>query len=209
MRALVIEPEAGNDPALVGERLRQQGFELTHVVLSDEHGDARDVALPEPGAYDVVVAMGSIRSVYESERRPWIAHELDFLRRAHAAGVPVLGICFGAQALATAHGGRVVRAERAQVGSSLGVQFHPEVTRDHLAGWIGNGGATELARLGIDPDQLLADTEAIQPDVTERTNRLVDWFLADVAGLGGRQAVADQVDEVVVIEGAAGRLVDS
>ena len=256
VRALVIEPEAGNDPASVGERLRQQGFELTHLVLSDEHGDARDVALPEPGAYDVVVAMGSIRSVYESERRPWIAHELDFLRRAHAAGVPVLGICFGAQALATAHGGGVVRAERPQVGwypldtdvgsglpngpwmqwhydrieppagatvhaaddlcvqafqvgPSLGVQFHPEVTRDHLAGWIGNGGATELARLGIDPDELLAATEAIQPDVTVRTNRLVDWFLADVAGLGGRQAAADQVDEVVVVEGAAGRLVDS
>ena len=215
VRALVIEPEAGNDPALVGERLREQGFELTHVVLSDEHGDARDVALPAPGAYDVVVAMGSIRSVYESERRPWIAHEIEFLQRAHAAGVPVLGICFGAQALATAHGGRVVRAVHPQVG------WYPLAT--DVGSGLPNGpwmqwhydrieppaGATELARLGIDPDQLLAATEANQPDVTVRTNRLVDWFLADVARLGGRQAVAVQVDEVVVVEGAAGRLIDS
>jgi hypothetical protein len=98
------------------------------------------------------------------------------------------------------------------VGRSLGVQFHPEVTREHLAGWIGNGGATELAGLGIEPDVLLADTDAIEPDVTVRTNRLVDWFLAEIAGiavLGGGQAVADQVDEVVVVEGAASRLVDS
>ena len=54
MRAFVIEPEAGNDPALVGERLRQHGFELTDVVLSDEQGDALDITLPEPSAYDVV-----------------------------------------------------------------------------------------------------------------------------------------------------------
>jgi GMP synthase-like glutamine amidotransferase len=259
VRALVIEPEAGNGPALVGERLRQHGFELTAVVLSNEHGDAVDVDLGEPTDYDVVVAMGSIRSVYESSERPWITVELDFLRRAHAAAVPVLGICFGAQALATAHGGHVVRSERPQVGwypldadgasglpngpwmqwhydrieppvaatvlaaddvcvqafqvgHGLGVQFHPEVTRQHLAGWIGNGGASELARLGIDPAVLLADTEAIEPDVTARTNHLVDWFLAEIAGiavLGGGEAVADQLDEVVVVEGAAGRLVDS
>jgi GMP synthase-like glutamine amidotransferase len=228
VRALVIEPEAGNGPALVGERLRQLRFELTTVVLSDEHGDTLDVDLGQPADYDVVIAMGSIRSVYEAPTRPWIMDELDFLGLAHTAGVPVLGICFGAQALASAHGGHVVRADRPQVGwypleggaslpegpwmqwhydrieppvaatvlaaddlcvqafrigRSLGVQFHPEVTRDHLAGWIDNGGAAELARLGIDPDELLADTEAIQPDVTTRTNRLVDWFLADVAGV--------------------------
>ena len=68
-----------------------------------------------------------------------------------------------------------------RIGRSLGLQFHPEVTRDHLAGWIDNGGAAELARLGIDPDVLLADTHAIEADVTARTNRLVDWFLADFA----------------------------
>jgi GMP synthase-like glutamine amidotransferase len=257
VRALVVEPEAGNAPALVGHRLRQRGFELFAVVLSDEDGHALDAELGAPADYDLVVAMGSIRSVYESDRRAWIARELEFLEEANAGGVPVLGICFGAQALATAHGGRVVRAERPQVGwypldadagsglpggpwmqwhydrieppaaasvlaadevcvqafrigRNLGVQFHPEVTHAHLAGWIGNGGAAELARLGIDSARLLAETETIEPDVTARTNRLVDWFLADVAGLDvlGGETIADQVDEVVVVEGAAGRIVD-
>jgi hypothetical protein len=169
-----------------------------------------------------------------------------------------LGICFGAQAIAAAHGGRVVRAERPQVGwhaldggasglpsgpwmqwhydrieppahatvlaadescvqaytvgCALGVQFHPEVTRDHLAGWIEGGGASELRQLGIDCEQLLAEAAAIEADVTARTNRLVDWFLSDVAGsVLGRsdETVADEVDEVVVVEGAANRLVDS
>ena len=64
--------------------------------------------------------------------------------------------------------------------------------------------------LAIDSAQLLAETATIEPDVTARTNRLVDWFLADVAGLDvlGGETIADQVDEVVVVEGAAGRVVD-
>jgi GMP synthase-like glutamine amidotransferase len=259
VRALIVQPESGNDPALVGARLRDRGLELIDVVLSDADGAALGAELGDPAAFDLIVAMGSIRSVYEAATRPWIADAVDFLGRARAAAVPVLGICFGAQALATAHGGSVTRAERAQVGwyplavddgcdlpggpwmqwhydrieppadavvlaaddlcvqafrlgRSLGVQFHPEVTRDHVAGWIGNGGAAELARLGIDPDALLADTAAIEADVTARTNRLVDWFLADVAELaelGGDETLADQVDEVVVVEGAARGFVDT
>ena len=253
MRALVIQPEAGNGSALVGERLRHHGFELVDVVLSDEQGDAVEAELGQPTDYDVVVAMGSIRSVYEADSRTWIADELDFLRRADADGVPVLGICFGAQALATAHGGRVVRAERPQVGwhpldtgdsgipagpwmqwhydrieppaaarllaaddlcvqaftvgRALGVQFHPEVTRDHLAGWIEGGGSSELERLGIDPHRLLAETTAIQDEVTARTNQLVDWFLGGLCRDG--EAVADEVYEIVVVEGATSRVVDA
>lgn len=229
MQALVIQPEAGNGSALVGDRLRTHGYELVDVVMSDAAGKALGVDLGDPAEYELVVAMGSVRSVYEADRRSWIADELDFIQRATAAGVPVIGICFGAQALATAHGGRVAPAERAQIGwhaldsqtsglpggpwmqwhydrieppdhasvlaadelcvqvfaigRSLGVQFHPEVTRDHVAGWIDGGGAAELERLGIEPDRLLATTAAIQPDVTARTNQLVDWFLTEIAGV--------------------------
>jgi GMP synthase-like glutamine amidotransferase len=48
--------------------------------------------------------------------RGWIAEELAWLRRADQAGVPVLGVCFGAQALCATRGGEVVPAPRKEVG---------------------------------------------------------------------------------------------
>lgn len=55
---------------------------------------------------DAVVVLGSDRSVNDDE--PWIVDELAWLRDA-VQTAPVLGICFGAQALARALGGSVAR----------------------------------------------------------------------------------------------------
>src|SRR3954447_15540481 len=63
--------------------------------------------LPEdPAAYAGVVSLGSDESTRD-EAIPWVAAEHDFLRRAVAADVPVLGLCFGGQALALALDGAV------------------------------------------------------------------------------------------------------
>ena len=43
---------------------------------------------------------------------PWMDEAEDFVRRAVNHGVPTLGICFGHQLLASAFGGRLVRAEQ-------------------------------------------------------------------------------------------------
>jgi GMP synthase (glutamine-hydrolysing) len=72
-------------------------------------------AWPGPPAADAVIALGSDRSVHASSD-PWIASELRFLRAAHDAGVPVLGICFGGQALAAALGGTVSAAPQVEIG---------------------------------------------------------------------------------------------
>jgi GMP synthase-like glutamine amidotransferase len=70
---------------------------------------------PDPRGADAVVALGSGRSVHASAD-PWIAAELRFLRDAHEASVPVLGICFGGQALAAALGGTVRAAPQVEIG---------------------------------------------------------------------------------------------
>ena len=64
--------------------------------------------LPDPAAYSFVVALGSYASLAEPWTA-WVAREVEWLGRAVIAGVPILGICFGAQALAVALGGEVAR----------------------------------------------------------------------------------------------------
>ena len=72
-------------------------------------------AWPDPSGLSAVVALGSDRSVHAS-KDPWIADQVAFLRATHDAGVPVVGICFGGQALAAALGATVSRAPETEIG---------------------------------------------------------------------------------------------
>jgi GMP synthase-like glutamine amidotransferase len=72
-------------------------------------------AWPDPRGLTAVVALGSDRSVHAS-RDLWIADQVAFLRATHEAGVPVVGICFGGQALAAALGATVSRAPETEIG---------------------------------------------------------------------------------------------
>jgi GMP synthase-like glutamine amidotransferase len=69
------------------------------------------------------------------------------------------------------------------IGRSLGVQFHPEVTNEIVAEWVALGGE-DLARHGVDPDRLLAETRAVADENRSRAWRLFDTFLDRVARLG-------------------------
>jgi GMP synthase-like glutamine amidotransferase len=118
VQALVINPD-GNCPAgMVGERLQHHGVELDELVVVDDPGRPRsDKAFPDPRSYDLVLAMGSPWSVYDTDTiGTWIGRQVDTLRTAHESEVPILGICFGAQALAAALGGSVERAPQAEFG---------------------------------------------------------------------------------------------
>lgn len=117
-RALVLAHEPQGTSALVGERLQQRGFDVhEHVVTEnlDRPNDA--VPFPDLAEYEVLVPMGSIRSLTDTgEIDKWIFEELDMVREAHARGMPMLGICFGGQLLAAALGGGVEQAPVPEIG---------------------------------------------------------------------------------------------
>ncbi len=209
----------GDGPGLLGGAFEEAGFSL------QLHDGGKAGALPDPLRADAVVLLGSTWSVYDrSAVGSWIDAELDWLRELHRTGTPVLGVCFGAQALAAAHGGGVERASRKELGwveleettvpsvergpwfewhgdrcvlppgsrlmarnevaaqafslgRHMGVQFHPEVDRAQLASWIDQGGRRELVAGGIDPEQLLEETERQEELATGRAGRLVQGFL--------------------------------
>ncbi len=78
----------------------------------------RDEPLPSPAECDGVFIGGSPLAAYEWERHPFLCEEAAFVRRAADVGVPLLGICFGAQLLAQILGGRAFRAPRAELGAA-------------------------------------------------------------------------------------------
>lgn len=110
VRVLVLKPQELSRTGLVGEALRGRGAEIVEHVLAD------DGPPPPLDAFDAVVVTGAPWSVYGDEVRGWVGDLLDTLREAVDRDVPVLGICFGAQAFAEANGGWVARARDTEVG---------------------------------------------------------------------------------------------
>lgn len=155
MKVLVVAHDHLSPAGPVGERFAQRGYEVVeHLVVAAEHFDRPAVTtqFPDFTAFDAVVPMGAPWSAYDHDTvGTWVLPELEQLRRADEAGVPVLGICFGGQLLALAHGGTVTRSEKPEIGWYDVHSSAPEIVPDgdwfqwHYDTWALPPGAREIA----------------------------------------------------------------
>ena len=112
------------DPGLVGHALRRRGYQCEEWIRERHHTWPHRAAGQSAGeegrngldGIDVIVSLGSGWSTYWEEVADAVRAEQHLLRDACTASIPVLGICFGAQQLATALGGTVSRAPQAEIG---------------------------------------------------------------------------------------------
>jgi GMP synthase (glutamine-hydrolysing) len=72
--------------------------------------------LPDHAEVAGALVMGGPMNVDEVERYPALAAEREWLAEAVRRGMPVLGICLGAQLLARALGARVTPGDRPEIG---------------------------------------------------------------------------------------------
>ena len=119
MRVVVIRHHDVDSAGFIAEGFEARGAELAVRLFPD------DGPLPALDGVDHIVVLGAVSSVNDPD--PWIAAELDWIRAADQAGLPVFGICFGAQALCAALGGRVEAMEGKEIGWFVVDSTDPEV----------------------------------------------------------------------------------
>jgi GMP synthase (glutamine-hydrolysing) len=163
-----ITPRTAHRPFVVVQHLAPEGPGLIAEIAA-EHTIALDVrrmdrgdALPPARTAGGVVVLGGPMGVYEADAHPHLVAEQRLLADACTLGLPVLGVCLGAQLLAAALGARVFRGPAPEIGFGT-VTLTGEGVRDRVLGpsgpsfsvfhWHGDtfdlpAGATLLASSG-------------------------------------------------------------
>jgi GMP synthase (glutamine-hydrolysing) len=109
--ALVVQHHPADAPGAVARELGARGVELRTVRGSE--GEAVPSSIADVAG---LVVMGGPFSIDDVETHPYLATELALIRSAIRAGVPILGVCLGAQLLARALGGGVARGAAPEIG---------------------------------------------------------------------------------------------
>jgi GMP synthase-like glutamine amidotransferase len=150
---LFIQHHSYAPPAMLGEAFTEAGYDVEVLALPDIRSETAE--FPSALAYDAVVPLGAIESVYDpSLVKSLVGPQMALLREADAAGVPVLGVCFGGQLLAQAHGGTVGKSPVPEIGWYPVTSDHPAVVPEgpwfqwHSDRWTVPPGAVEIARNG-------------------------------------------------------------
>ena len=72
--------------------------------------------LPDPDQVDFLIIMGGPMSVNDQDEYPWLQNELNFIREFIQRDKPVLGICLGAQLIASAMGSKIFPNREKEIG---------------------------------------------------------------------------------------------
>ena len=108
---VVVQHAEHEGPGLIAGALRDAEIDSCTV-----HLDAGD-ALPASDAVGGVVVMGGAMGVHDTDAFPWLVTERRWLTAVVDRGIPVLGICLGAQQLAAALGAAVRTAAEPEIGT--------------------------------------------------------------------------------------------
>jgi len=180
-RALVLRHHEEDRPGLIGEAFAARDYELL-VALMDSSSPT-----PSLDGVDVLVILGSKCAVYDHEvEAAWFGRELELIAQADRREIPILGICFGAQALCRHHGGVVSRGADGEVGwfnvdvvegvaLSAGpwFEFHFDACSlpDHAEVWATSSLAVQAFAIGRNVGV------QFHPEIDE--SQLAEWLAAD------------------------------
>ena len=90
--------------------VQQKGIELSKTQLFQGQ------ILPKVNTFDWLIVLGGPMNVYEEKKYPWLIEEKKFIEQAIIQGKLVLGICLGAQLIASVLGSKVYKNQYKEIG---------------------------------------------------------------------------------------------
>jgi GMP synthase (glutamine-hydrolysing) len=197
LQAVVFSHLPFEDLGSLQPELQRRGFAIKTI-------DAAIAQFPlqESERCDLLIVLGGPIGVYDSADYPFLAGEIDSLRRRLAANKPTLGICLGAQLMAAALGAKVYPGARgSEIGWSPILRAGPQAPPDWFAPLVAEGvnlfhwhgdtfdlptGTQHLARTELYENQAFAVEDyalALQfhPEVTE--SGLERWYVGHACEL--------------------------
>jgi len=108
--SVVHEPGPAGGGGLFEDLVEERGDTLVRWLVPDQ--DVRGV----PSDYDAVMVFGGAMHPDQDAEHPWLPDETAFIRDTLDAGVPLLGVCLGAQLIARAAGAWVGPNGASEVG---------------------------------------------------------------------------------------------
>lgn len=108
-------------PVAIFRHVAYEGPGYLHEILDRNSIDYELIAIDNhqpipktPERYSALIFLGGPMSV--NDPLDWVQQEVELIRSAHASGIPLLGICLGAQLIAKALGARVIKNKSPEIG---------------------------------------------------------------------------------------------
>ncbi|MFZ3032851.1 MAG: glutamine amidotransferase [Parvibaculum sp.] len=112
MHILYLVNEENSGPGVLQETAEAEGATSDLIYTLEERDFMSGVARTIPEVhdnYDALVVMGGIMGVYQESEYPFIDKARKLMLSFHEADKPVMGVCLGAQLMASAFGARVYK----------------------------------------------------------------------------------------------------
>ncbi len=110
MKAYILQHVEFEGPGSILDWFSKQNATVRHCRMYESE------PLPSPDQVDFLIIMGGPMSVNDEDIYPWLSEEKSFVRQVITSGTPVLGICLGAQLIASALGSRVYAGPQKEIG---------------------------------------------------------------------------------------------
>ena len=108
---LIVKHVEVEGPGIIAEFFVHTKWEVQIIDLS-----SRDRLPQSFQDIEAIVLLGGPMNVYAEEKYPFLREENNFLKKAMALKIPLLGICLGAQLIAKAVDAKVVKALEPEIG---------------------------------------------------------------------------------------------